>query len=218
MQNENILLLAEEKVREALGHDKSGHDWNHIRRVANAAWRLAKLEGADPFVCRLAALFHDMIDDKLVDNVEKATDELFHWMKGNGVDVSVRGHVIEIISTMSYRGGVNRPAMKTLEGKVVQDADRLDALGAIGIARTFTYSGHKGRAMHDPEKAPRVNMTIEQYRSGEDTAINHFYEKLLKLKDGMNTDTGKRWAEERHQFMLQFLDQFLLEWEQMDLT
>ena len=135
------------------------------------------------------------------------------WLRNNGVKEQVVSEINEIITTMSFKGGNLKP-MKTIEGKIVQDADRLDALGAIGIARTFAYSGAKGQPIYDPNLAPRDHMTYKSYRHGKSTAINHFYEKLLKLKDSMNTEYGKQLAEERHHYMLQFLKQFFHEWKE----
>lgn len=212
MTNEAIIAAAEQFVQEKLQHDSSGHDWWHIYRVARTARTIAAQEQADLFVCELAALLHDLADDKISQSEEIGLALVHSWLCDQGVAEETRTHILEIISTMSFKGG-NRPPMRTLEGKIVQDADRLDAIGAIGIARVFAYSGAKGRAMHDPAIAPRGQMSEAEYRSGNDTAINHFYEKLLKLKDRMNTNYGKQMAEERHDFMLQYLERFYQEWE-----
>ncbi|MDO3410833.1 HD domain-containing protein [Saccharibacillus sp. CPCC 101409] len=211
----NILRAAEELARRELEHEGSGHDWWHIYRVTQLAKRIAAGEGADPFVCELAALLHDLADEKLVDDPEEGKLRLKAWMLEQGTPADDADHVMEIISTMSYRGGTGTP-MTTLEGRVVQDADRLDAIGAIGIARTFVYSGKKGRPMHDPNVPAREAMTAEEYRGGGDTAINHFHEKLLKLKDLMNTGEGRRIAEDRHRFMEAFLDRFGGEWDGLE--
>lgn len=208
----HILGEAKEFVQAVLGHDHSGHDWFHIQRVARTAIMIAKAEGADLFICELAALLHDIADAKLNPNEEIGLQKVTDWLNSHGVRSEEAQHIIEIISTMSFKGG-GRPPMRTLEGRVVQDADRLDAIGAIGIARVFTYSGAKGRPMHDPAVKPRSRMSEEEYRSGKDTAINHFYEKLLKLKDLMNTDYGRVLAAERHRFMLAYLEQFFAEWD-----
>ncbi|WJH34761.1 HD domain-containing protein [Paenibacillus sp. CC-CFT747] len=212
MDKERILAAAEDLVKDKLSRDSSGHDWWHIHRVVRMARTIARQEKADAFVCELAALLHDYADEKLNPDPRAAEEELSRWMKANGVDPDTAGHVEEIISTMSFKGG-GRPPMRTLEGAVVQDADRLDSLGAIGIARTFVYSGWKGRPMHDPGVKPRETMTAEEYRSGNDTAVNHFYEKLFKLKDRMNTAYGRELAEERHRRMETFLEQFYREWD-----
>jgi len=206
---------AERWARERLGGDSGGHDWHHIERVRRMALRLAGEAGADPFVCEMAALLHDLADDKLVPDPEAALREIRAWLGEHGVGPADAEHIVEIIGTMSFRGG-GGPPMRTIEGRVVQDADRLDALGAIGIARTFAYSGRVGRPMHDPSIPPRERMTAEQYRAEKSTAYNHFHEKLLKLSSLMNTEAAKRIAEERHRFMEAFLARFEAEWEGKD--
>lgn len=207
-----IISRAETYVKQELGNDSSGHDWWHIYRVTKTARHLAQLENADLFVCELAALLHDIADEKLNASKAAGLQKVENWLLQNEVPAAEASHIMEIISTMSYNGGHNQP-MQTLEGKIVQDADRLDALGALGIARTFAYAGHKGHLMHNPELAVRTEMPKEEYRNSESTAINHFYEKLLKLKDLMNTEAGKQMAAERHRFMEDFLKQFYQEWE-----
>lgn len=212
MNQNEILQAAAEFARSELEKDSSGHDWWHIYRVAQTAITIAKQEGADEFICQLAALLHDIADEKLNTSEEAGMQKVRGWLEARQVDPASSEHVLEIISTMSFKGG-NRPPMRTLEGKVVQDADRLDAIGAMGIARVFAYSGAHGRLIYNPTIAPRTEMTAEEYRSGNDTAINHFYEKLLKLKDLMNTHYGKKMARERHRVMEEYLDNFYLEWE-----
>jgi uncharacterized protein len=199
-------------VRGKLAHESSGHDWWHIDRVVRTARTIASEEQADIFVCELAALLHDMADEKLNADPAAAQRDLEAWLAASGASSSEAAHVLEIIATMSFKGG-SRPPMRTLEGKVVQDADRLDAIGAVGIARVFAYSGAKRRPIHDPARPPREHMTEAEYRSGDDTAINHFHEKLLKLKDRMNTSYARRLAEARHRFMEAYLDEFDAEWE-----
>jgi uncharacterized protein len=212
MDNEKIIAEAEQFVRNKLANDFSGHDWWHIDRVRNNAVTLARKEQADVFLCELTALLHDLTDEKLVSDEYKAEQQLKEWLVTQGLPSMFIDKVLEIISTMSFKGGF-RPAMTTLEGQIVQDADRLDAIGAVGISRVFAYSGAKGRPIHDPTTKPRESMTKEEYRSGHDTAINHFYEKLLKLKSLMNTEYGKQMAEHRHTFMEQYLQQFYSEWD-----
>lgn len=207
-----IIAEAEQFVRNKLAHDFSGHDWWHIDRVRNNAVSLAHKEHADVFLCELTALLHDLTDEKLCDDELQAEQQLKEWLVIQKIPNTFIDKVLEIISTMSFKGG-SRPPMKTLEGKIVQDADRLDAIGAVGISRVFAYSGAKGRPIHDPTVKPREAMTKEEYRSGHDTAINHFYEKLLKLKSLMNTEHGKQMAEHRHTFMEQYLQQFYGEWD-----
>ncbi|MFC3885252.1 HD domain-containing protein [Bacillus songklensis] len=211
MMNEEMIIRTEQWVKEKLAHDRSGHDWEHIRRVRDNALYIARIEGGNCFVIELAALLHDVVDDKLVDDVDKAYRELREWLALQGMDAIAMEEIIHIISTMSFKGG-GRPSMSTLEGKIVQDADRLDAIGAIGIARTFMYAGAKGHAMYDEEVKVRETLTEKEYRQGKSTAVHHFYEKLLKLKDLMNTSAAKQLAEERHEHMERFLQQFMKEW------
>lgn len=212
MDTQKIIAAAEEFVRGRLAHDFSGHDWWHIDRVRNNAVTIAREENADVFLCELTALLHDITDEKLVCDELQAEQQLKEWLAAEKLSSLRIDQVLEIISTMSFKGG-SRPPMTTLEGQIVQDADRLDAIGAVGISRVFAYSGAKGRPIHDPTVMPRESMSKEEYRSGHDTAINHFYEKLLKLKQLMNTEYGKQMAEQRHTFMEQYLEQFYGEWE-----
>jgi uncharacterized protein len=212
MSQEEILAAARAHVRERLESDSSGHDWWHIDRVVRLARGLAQEEGADAFLCELAALTHDLIDWKLNPDEAQALADLRAWLTQQGVDAATLAAVIEIITHMSFKGG-GQPPMRTLEGQIVQDADRLDAIGAIGIGRAFAYGGAKGRPLHNPESAPRSQMTEAEYRSQQGATINHFYEKLLLLKDGMNTATAKRLAAQRHAVLEAFLDEFLAEWE-----
>lgn len=212
MDQASIIAAAEQFVRVELAHEYSGHDWWHIYRVTCTAKTLARLEQADPFICELAALLHDIADEKLNPSEVIGLNKVRDWMNLQQVYAASQEHVLEIISTLSFKGG-NRAPMRTLEGKVVQDADRLDAIGAVGISRVFVYSGAHNRPIHDPHIAPREKMTQEEYRSGNDTAINHFHEKLLKLAQRMNTEYGKQMAAERHQFMEDYLQRFYLEWE-----
>ncbi|WP_102346478.1 HD domain-containing protein [Bacillus sp. Marseille-P3661] len=199
-------------VRTQLENEASGHDWWHIDRVTKMARQLAEKEGADVFICELAALLHDIADEKLNESEEMGIQRVKEWLYSQQTPETIVQTVLEIITTMSFKGG-NRPPMKTLEGMVVQDADRLDALGAIGIARTFAFAGSKGELLYDPSITPRLQMTKEEYRTGKSTAVNHFYEKLLKLKDLMNTKAAKQVAEERHCLMEEFLEHFYKEWE-----
>lgn len=213
--NERVLREAERYAKEKLGGDSSGHDWWHVERVRRIALRLADRAGADAFVCELAALLHDLADEKLFGDEDACLREIRGWLSAQGVAENDAGHVVEIVSGLSFKGG-GRQALRTLEGRVVQDADRLDALGAIGIARTFAYSGWKGQAMYDPELPPRTAMTPEEYRKGKSTAYNHFHEKLLKLKSLMNTEEARQLAESRHRYMEAFLERFEAEWDGTD--
>ncbi|EEM17191.1 MULTISPECIES: HD domain-containing protein [Bacillus] len=198
-------------VRGILETDASGHDWYHIERVHKLALSLSEKEGGDRFVIEMAALLHDVADEKLNESEEAGMKKVSDWLEGLNVTEEETEHILHIIMNMSYKGG-HGGKVSTLEGKIVQDADRLDALGAIGIARTFAYGGAKGRLMYDPNIPPREEMTKEEYRKNDDPSLNHFYEKLLKLKDLMNTDAAKREAEIRHRYMEEFIEQFMKEW------
>ncbi|HZG56070.1 HD domain-containing protein [Paenibacillus sp.] len=213
--NERIIAEAERWAKEKLGGDSSGHDWWHIERVRRMAVRLARRTGADGFVCEMAALLHDLADEKLFGDEEAGLRDIRRWLGEQGVDEGSAERIVDIIARLSFKGG-GRASMPTLEGQVVQDADRLDALGAVGIARTFAYSGWKGQPMHDPALPPREAMTAEEYRKGKSTAYNHFHEKLLKLKAFMNTEEARRIAEERHRYMESFLARFEAEWNGTD--
>jgi uncharacterized protein len=206
-----MIEQTEKWVRAQLENEKTGHDWYHIRRVTKQAKEIAAIEGADELIVALASLLHDLIDDKVVISEEEGLKNVTNWLISIGTSAEQREHVITIITTISFKGGNNNP-VSTLEAQVVQDADRLDAIGAIGVARTFIYAGSKGDPMHDPSLSIRKNLTMEEYRNGRSSAIGHFYEKLLKLRDLMNTNEGKRRAELRHQFLENFLQQFLEEW------
>lgn len=212
LRKEEVIEAAEQFARSVLENDLTGHDWWHIHRVVRLAERLAREEGADVYICTVAALLHDVADEKLNDSKESGMRRVSEWMEAQPMRREDREHVLEIIANMSYNAGAN-PPMRTLEGRVVQDADRLDAIGAVGIARTFVYSGRTGRPIHDPALPPRDSMTPAEYRQGKSTAVNHFYEKLLKLKDRINTPSARRIAEERHRYMEAYLERFMREWE-----
>ena len=213
MKEENILLEVATYVEQKLSGEGSGHDWWHIVRVRNMAKNLALAEGGDSFICQLAALVHDLVDDKLVADEGLALTEVRDLFTRLGVRSDQTDQVLAIIQAISYKGGSQNHLDLTLEGQIVQDADRLDAMGAIGVARTMAYSGYHGRVIHDPEVAVRQNMTLEEYRSHQGTAITHFYEKLLLLKDLMNTKTAQELAKRRHAFMEAYLEQFFAEWD-----
>jgi uncharacterized protein len=211
--NSDILEQTAEHVRSLMTPEGS-HDWFHVERVRRTALAIGREEGADPFFVELAALLHDVADWKfaLGDHLvgPKAAGE---WLHSLGAGPAVIDHVCQIIAGLSFKGaGVTTP-METLEGQCVQDADRLDAIGAIGIARAFAYGGHKGRALYDPSIPPQPHESFDAYKKGAGPTINHFYEKLLLLKDRMNTASGKRLAAERHVFMQRYLEQFFAEWE-----
>jgi uncharacterized protein len=211
MNKSKTIQNTESFVKNMLENEGSGHDWFHIKRVTKTTAYIAEKEGADLFICELAALLHDIADEKICGNEEKGVTMVREWLISQEVPTETMEHILLIITTMSFKGGNNLP-LQSLEAKVVQDADRLDAIGAIGIARCFVYSGAKGQLIYDPDLEPRTEMTKEEYRQGKSTAVNHFYEKLFKLKDLMNTNEGKRLANERHLFMENFLEQFYQEW------
>lgn len=212
MDQDYLLAATRAHVRARLAGEGSGHDWWHIERVARLALRLAAEEGADAFLCELAALTHDLADWKIVADEAQALADLRAWLAEHGADEATRAAVLEIITTMSFKGG-GQPPMRTLEGQIVQDADRLDAIGAIGIARAFTYGGAKGLPLHDPEAEPRRQMTAAEYRGQQAATVAHFHEKLLLLKDRMNTAPARRLAAHRHAVLEQFLAEFQAEWE-----
>lgn len=210
MNKTYIIHRTEKMVRDQLLNEETGHDWFHIERVTKNALEIGAKEDADLFIVHLAALLHDLADDKVVEDEAKALKDIEVWLEKQEVPKADMAHILNIIQTISFKGG-NFKTLETLEAKVVQDADRLDAIGAVGIARCFVYSGSKGQAIYDPAIETRENMSVEEYRKGKSSAIHHFYEKLLKLKDLMNTKAGYEIAEERHAFMETFLEQFFKE-------
>ena len=212
MDNDALLKAAARFAREQLERDASGHDWWHIQRVTNLARVIACEEGADPFICELAALLHDVADYKIAGDEETGQRTVREWLTTHGADECMTAAVMDIIANLSFAGG-NRPPMASLEGKVVQDADRLDAIGAIGVARAFAFGGSRGRPMHVPGEMARVYQSAADYHSSAGSTITHFHEKLLLLKDRMNTPYARRLAEARHRYMLDFLDEFAREWE-----
>ncbi len=200
-------------VMALMSGEGSGHDWFHVERVTRTARLLAEREGADQDVVQLAALLHDVGDQKFHGGDETVGPRMAReWLESHFLDPDVIDHVESIIRDLSFKGaGVPTP-MSTVEGKCVQDADRLDAIGAIGIARAFAYGGYKGRELYDPAVPPQRHDSFEAYKKSSAPTINHFYEKLLLLKDLMNTASARALAEERHKFMETFLDQFYAEW------
>ncbi len=193
--------------------ESSGHDWHHINRVWQLTRRIAAQEGADSQIAELGALVHDIADWKFHDGDDSVGPrEAEALLRREGATEEVIAAVVDIVATISYKGAGVTTAMQTLEGQCVQDADRLDAIGAIGIARCFAYGGHAGRLLHDPDEAPVPHQTAAAYKAWKGASLNHFYEKLLLLKDRMNTPTGRALAEPRHRFMEDFVAQFLEEW------
>ncbi len=178
---------------------------------------ISEHEQADSFVVQLAALLHDLDDWKFNDHSDETPHRARAWMESCGVDSHTNERVCEIIKHISFKGAGVENKMKSMEGFVVQDADRLDAIGAVGIGRAFAYGGYKNRMMYDPDSTPQMHASFEQYKKSQSATINHFHEKLLLLKDMMNTSTGRQIAEARHAFMLQFLERFMQEWDGRDI-
>jgi uncharacterized protein len=209
-----IIESVADEVKRKLEGEGSGHDWWHIVRVWNMAKHIGASEKTDMFVVELAALLHDIADWKFYDGDETIGPKMARQvLEKNSVPIETINHVCDIIAKMSFKGAGVETEIKTLEGKVVQDSDRLDAIGAIGIGRTFAYGGHKNRSMYNPTEKPSVHLSKEEYFKNESSTINHFYEKLLLLKDRMNTKTAKKLAAGRHQFMKEYLDRFAKEWD-----
>lgn len=209
-----VLKKTEAHVRKEFEGEGSGHDWWHIHRVRNTALTLAKEEKADLFIVELAALLHDIADHKFHNGDETIGPKTARlWLSSLSVDEFLIQHVCDIIADLSYKGADVTTPMKTIEGQVVQDADRLDAVGAIGIARAFAYGGHKSRELYNPDVPPTLHDSFEAYKNDKGHTINHFYEKLFLLKDRMNTRSAKKIAENRHHFMQEFVDRFLNEWD-----
>ena len=214
MNNSDLIHNTIVFVKQNLENAEGGHDWFHIERVYKNALLIAKDEVCDLKVVQLGALLHDIADSKFHDGDEtigpKKAREFLASLSIASEDVE---HVVQIIENISFKGGNFEKTFNSVEFQIVQDADRLDAIGAIGIARTFNYGGYKNRSIYNPEIAPKINMTKEEYKKSEAPTINHFYEKLLLLKDKMNTETGKKLAKNRHVFMERFLAQFYAEWD-----
>ena len=209
---QSILAKTEKFVYEQLIQDASGHDWYHIDRVRKLALHIAKQERkGDLFTIEMAALLHDIPDDKLNESEKDGQAKLDGWLERMKIDRDTAEHIQRIISTISFSAGQEN--LPSIEASIVQDADRLDAIGAIGIARTFAYGGKKGQPMYDPEVEVRHDMTKEEYRNGKSSSVHHFYEKLLLLKDRLNTETARAIAKERHQYMVDFLQEFYKEWD-----
>ncbi len=200
-------------VKQQLANAEGGHDWFHIERVYNNALLISKNESVSAFIVALGALLHDIADSKFHDGDETIGPKIAReFLFQLNVDSTVIEHVINIIENISFKGGNEAQKFHSPELDVVQDADRLDAIGAIGIARCFNYGGFKNRALYNPDIKPNLKMTKAEYKASTAPTINHFYEKLLLLKDKMNTKTGNKIALERHQFMERFLTQFYKEW------
>ncbi|NER13115.1 HD domain-containing protein [Leptobacterium flavescens] len=213
MTQKEIIAHTVNYVKETLKDAEGGHDWFHIERVYKNSLLILKEEEADAFTVELGALLHDIADSKFHGGDETVgPKKAREFLESLGVDKSVIDHVENIIKYISFKGGNTKQNFRSPELNIVQDADRLDAIGAIGIARAFNYGGFKDRGLYDPAIEPKLNMTKEEYKKSTAPTINHFYEKLLLLKDRMNTESGKKIAEGRHNFMKQYLEQFYSEW------
>jgi uncharacterized protein len=200
-------------VKKTLENAEGGHDWFHIERVYKNSILIAKNENVNSLIVKLGALLHDIADSKFYDGDETLGPKVAReFLFSQNVDSTVIEHVVKIIENISFKGGNITQKFTSDELNVVQDADRLDAIGAIGIARCFNYGGFKNRQLYNPEIIPNLKMSKEEYKSSPSPTINHFYEKLLLLKDKMNTETGLRIAKDRHEYMLAFLNQFYTEW------
>jgi len=212
MDNLRIIEKTGEFVQQTLKNAEGGHDWWHIYRVWTNAKRIAETEQADRLTVELAALLHDIADAKFNNGDEEIGPAIAtNYLLNLGVDETVVTHVAQIIRNMSFKASFDLHGFYSTEMGIVQDADRLDAMGAIGIARTFSYGGFKGREIYNPEIPPNLNMTKEEYKNTTAPTINHFYEKLLLLKDKMNTGSGRQLAQQRHDFMMVYLEQFYME-------
>lgn len=213
MKEEEAIRRTKKYVKRELGKGNA-HGWWHVYRVWKNAVKIAKAENADLFLVQLAALLHDVADWKFCyGDLSTESEGVREWLEGLGIDEEVISQVCKIVKNVSFKGVGVESEMETIEGKVVQDADRLDAIGAIGIARAFAYGGRKKRPIYDPKEKPERHDTFKEYKNSESCTINHFYEKLILLRDRMNTETAKRIAEERHEFMEEFLERFFKEWK-----
>nr|WP_294899065.1 HD domain-containing protein [uncultured Pedobacter sp.] len=211
---QNHIQLTLQFVQKELENAEAGHDWWHIERVWKTAKEIAKHEDVNLEVVEFAALLHDVADSKFHNGDEEiGPQKAGDFLTSIKVDEETTEHVQQIIRNMSFKMSLGTLSFSSLEMLVVQDADRLDAIGAIGIARAFTYGGYKNRELYNPAIAPQLNQSKEAYKNTNAPTINHFYEKLLLLKDKMNTLSGKRIASQRHEFMVQYLEQFYAEWE-----
>lgn len=213
MTKKEIIKKTEEFAKKKLNGEGSGHDWWHAYRVWQMAKAIGKQEKVDLFIVELAALLHDLADHKVVGDEEQGLEIIKKWLAGLGVSADDIKKVTDVVENISYRKTFGQKVSLSAEAMVVQDADRLEATGAIGIARNFAYGGSKGIEMYNPREKSKKFKNIEQYKKNVSTSINHFYEKNLLLKDLMNTKMAKKIARKRHDFMLRYLDQFYKEWD-----
>lgn len=213
MEKKIVIEAVVEQLKKEFAHESTGHDWFHIERVWKNAVLINQTEKGDQFIVELSALLHDIADHKFVENADQVADQRIQEILSLlDVNQEIIDQVKHIVANCSFKGGIGENGMKLREGLIVQDADRLDAIGAIGIARTFAYGGKAGNLIYHPEIPPTNFKSAEEYRNKRTHTINHFYEKLLGLKEGMNTSTGKQLAHERHVYMEKFLEQFYAEW------
>lgn len=211
--SQNLIQNTIDFVKKKLEGAEAGHDWFHMERVWKMSKKIAATETCNLEVVELSALLHDIADPKFHDGDETLALKISNeFLQSQNVSAEIIEQVLFIIKNISFKNREEAPDVLPIELHIVQDADRIDAIGAIGIARTFNYGGFKNNLMYHPDIQPALNMTKEEYKKSKGTTINHFYEKLLLLKDLMNTETGKKLAEERHDFMVHFLDQFSREW------
>lgn len=217
MNEAEMIQKTAEYVKAEFSSDASGHDWWHIYRVWKTAEAICEREGGRLFLVQLAALLHDLDDWKLHPSASSEPERAAAWLRQMGVEENTARQICEIIVKLSFKGAGVPDEMPNLEGQIVQDADRLDAIGAVGIARAFAYGGHKGRALFDPSEPPTLHQSFEQYKNNQGHTINHFYEKLLLLRERMNTAAARQIADQRHAYMEAYLAQFMLEWEGRDL-
>ncbi len=212
MNKEKIIAQTSQFVKKKLSREPTGHDWWHTQRVLKNALKIAQKEkGVDLFIIKLAALLHDLEDWKFSSSTQPKL--VRQWLQKLSLDKKTISHICEIIQDLSFKGAGVKTPMRTKEGQIVQDADRLDALGALGIARAFAYGGYKKREIYNPSLKPQKHLSFHQYKKSSGTTINHFYEKLLLLKNLMNTKTAQKIAQERHLFMEKFLQRFFEEWQ-----
>lgn len=210
--NDRVIQAAEQFVKNTLGNEPTGHDWFHIERVRKNAVYISETEQkGDRFIIEMAAILHDIPDEKLTHSIEDGERRLSSFLDDLPIDEQIKERIIEIIVSISFKGG-NQSLLPSVEAEIVQDADRLDAIGAIGISRAFAYGGKKGNPIYDPSFSVRESMTEIEYREGNSSTIHHFYEKLLQLKNRLNTETARKIAEKRHAFMEIFLEEFYKDW------
>ena len=213
MYDKVVVEAIKKLVKEKWENEKSGHDWWHIKRVFNLAKYIARQENADNYMVELSALLHEMTDWKFhKDNSEKGKNQAIKWLQYQQVPQQYINNILSIINSISFKGARVEDRPLQLEGQILQDADRLDAMGAIGIARAFTFGGYHNQDIHVPNSTLHFHESFDEYKNKETTTINHFYEKLLLLKERMHTQTGREIAEKRHQFMEDYLKQFFEEW------